>query len=99
MQHRQWGGISAIRGGLFSLLSAANGGSIFGVDHFKLWIEQDASRRGKSHLSSVLSEKELQSYNKSEYMKNEASYQDWKMFRNMFFPFFITVWFDVFSLY
>ena len=99
MQHRQWSGISATRGGLFSLLSAANDGSIFGVDHNKLWIEQDASRRGRAHLSSVLSEEELQSYDKSEFIKNGSSYQDWKMFRNMFIPFFITVWFDVFSLY
>lgn len=84
-QARNWGGFSAMSGGIFSLLSAAN---IVQVNkgHEEMWIEKDASARGLNHLKNKLTQDEIRRFNID---NNPQEFYEYRMLHNLFIPFSI----------
>ena len=98
MQARNWGGFSAMSGGIFSLLGSFNNGTFWGVDHQQLWIERDASIRGAEHLSEEFEKEENKLILlKEHYNKNyPQGYYELRMLHNLFIPF--SVGFGIYNI-
>lgn len=82
MQSRDWGGFSALSGGVFSLASSMEIIPRIGKGHEDMWIEKDASIRGARHLK-----KEYNSIKTAYDEENPQEYYDLRMLHNMFIPF------------
>ena len=86
MQARNWGGLSAMSGGIFSLLSAGEIIPRINKGHEEMWIEKDASARGINHLKNKLTESEITKFNND---NNPQEFYEYRMLHNMLFPFSI----------
>lgn len=93
MQSRNWGGFSALSGGIYSLISASNRG-VNGVNHNNIWIEKDASARGINHLRDVIDDNSVINYYNKD---NPQNYYEWRMLHNMFIPF--SILFGIYNIF
>lgn len=90
MQSRNYGGLSALSGGLYSLFCASGKGNI--VDHSNTWIERDASARGASHLKDDYKDVKIKFD-----QDNPQEYYKLRMLHNVFVPF--SVGFGIYNLF